>query len=100
VYPKEGRGEFKQVAMLEFTYIVNFGSKLAVVSMLPEFFETTFAIPKALAGFLGSAFVFVNLVARPGGGLLPTSAVPARRRWAVLSSCRQEKGPASQWCRW
>ncbi len=70
VYPKEDRYEFKQVAILELTYIVNFGSELAVVSMLPEFFETTFAIPKALAGILGSAFAFVNLVARPGGGLL------------------------------
>ena len=34
VYPKEDRYEFKQVAILELTYIVNFGSELAV-SMLP-----------------------------------------------------------------
>lgn len=70
VYPKEDRYEFKQVAILELTYIVNFGSELAVVSMLPEFFETTFSLPKALAGVLASAFAFVNLAARPGGGLL------------------------------
>lgn len=70
VYPKEDRYEFKQVAILELTYIVNFGSELAVVSMLPTFFETTFDLPKATAGILASAFAFVNLVARPGGGLL------------------------------
>lgn len=69
-YPKEDRYEFKQVAILELTYIVNFGSEIAVVSMLPEFFETTFALPKALSGVLASAFAFVNIVARPGGGLL------------------------------
>ena len=69
-YPKEDRYDFKQVAVLELTYIVNFGSELAVVSMLPTFFETTFALPKATAGILASAFAFVNLVARPGGGLL------------------------------
>ena len=70
VYPKEDRYEFKQVAILELTYIVNFGSELAVVSMLPTFFETTFDLPKATAGILASCFAFVNLVARPGGGLI------------------------------
>ena len=70
IYAKEDRYDFKQVAILELTYIVNFGSELAVVSMLPEFFETTFSLPKATAGILSSAFAFVNLVARPGGGLL------------------------------
>ena len=70
VYPKEDRYEFKQVAILELTYIVNFGSELAVVSMLPTFFETTFDLPKATAGILASCFAFVNLVARPAGGLI------------------------------
>ena len=63
VYPKEDRYEFRQVAILELTYIVNFGSELAVVSMLPTFFETTFDLPKATAGILASCFAFVNLVA-------------------------------------
>ncbi|MEA5475532.1 MFS transporter [Synechococcus sp. CCY9201] len=69
-YDKDDRYQFKQVAILELTYIVNFGSELAVVSMLPTFFETTFDLPKATAGILASAFAFVNLIARPGGGLL------------------------------
>ena len=42
IYPKEDRYEFKQVAILELTYIVNFGSELAEVSMLPSFYECTF----------------------------------------------------------
>ena len=70
VYPKEDRYEFKQVAILELTYIVNFGSELAVVSMLPGFFESTFELPKAMAGILASSYAFMNLAARPGGGLL------------------------------
>jgi NNP family nitrate/nitrite transporter-like MFS transporter len=67
--PKEDRYEFRQVAILELTYIVNFGSELAVVSMLPTFFETTFDLPKATAGILASCFAFVNLgrPALPGG---------------------------------
>lgn len=70
VYPKEDRYAFRQVAILELTYIVNFGSELAVVSMLPGFFESTFALPKAVAGILASSYAFMNLAARPGGGLL------------------------------
>lgn len=70
IYPKEDRYEFKQVAILELTYIVNFGSELAVVSMLPTFFENTFDLHKAAAGILASSFAFVNLVARPCGGVL------------------------------
>lgn len=70
IYPKEDRYEFKQVAILELTYIVNFGSELAVVSMLPSFFEFTFDLPKAVAGILASCYAFVNLIARPAGGLI------------------------------
>ncbi len=69
-YPPEDRYKFKQVAILELTYIVNFGSELAVVSMLPAFFEGTFGLSKALAGILAASYAFMNLVARPGGGLI------------------------------
>ena len=70
IYRKEDRYEFRQVAILELTYIVNFGSELAVVSMLPTFFETTFDLPAITAGILASSFAFMNLVARPCGGLI------------------------------
>jgi NNP family nitrate/nitrite transporter-like MFS transporter len=67
-YPAEDRYKFKQVAILELTYIVNFGSELAVVSMLPTFFEGTFGLPKALSGMLAASYAFMNIFARPGGG--------------------------------
>ena len=69
-YPPEDRYKFKQVAILELTYIVNFGSELAVVSMLPAFFEGTFGLTKALAGILAASYAFMNLFARPSGGLI------------------------------
>jgi len=61
--------EFRQVAVLAWAYFVTFGSELAVVSMLPAFFLETFdGMSLAAAGALGSAFAFMNLVARPSGG--------------------------------
>lgn len=69
-YSPKDRYQFKQVAILELTYIVNFGSELAVVSMLPAFFEGTFGLSKALAGMLAASYAFMNLFARPGGGLI------------------------------
>ncbi|KJS07040.1 MAG: MFS transporter [Gammaproteobacteria bacterium BRH_c0] len=61
--------EFKQVAVLAWAYFVTFGSELAVVSMLPGFFLDTYqGMSLAAAGALGSAFAFMNLVARPSGG--------------------------------
>ena len=86
-YSPEDRYKFKQVAILELTYIVNFGSELAVVSMLPAFFEGTFGISKALAGFLGASYAFVNLIARPGGGLISDKLGSRKRTMGVLTFC-------------
>jgi len=61
---------FKQVAVLDLAYLVTFGSELAVVSMLPMFFQDTFDLSIVMAGLLASGFAFMNLIARPGGGLL------------------------------
>lgn len=66
--PEIHRYKFKQVAVLNLAYLVTFGSELAVVSMLPLFFLDTFEISQVAAGMLGSAFAFMNLVARPTGG--------------------------------
>ncbi|MCW9014322.1 MAG: NarK family nitrate/nitrite MFS transporter [Gammaproteobacteria bacterium] len=63
------RYKFKQVAVLNLAYLVTFGSELAVVSMLPGFFMDTFELTQVLAGTLAAGFAFMNLVARPGGGL-------------------------------
>ncbi|WP_269541189.1 NarK family nitrate/nitrite MFS transporter [Cerasicoccus fimbriatus] len=62
--------EFKQVAILNVSYFVTFGSELAVVSMLPAFFIDTFGLSPVKAGLLASGFAFMNLVARPTGGLV------------------------------
>ena len=63
------RYSFKQVAVLDLAYLVTFGSELAVVSMLPLFFLDTFELTPVMAGLLASGFAFMNLIARPGGGL-------------------------------
>ncbi len=62
--------KFKQVAILNWSYFVTFGSELAVVSMLPLFFMDTFELNAVTAGLLASGFAFMNLAARPGGGWL------------------------------
>jgi len=68
--PEIDRYKFKQVAILDLAYLVTFGSELAVVSMLPLFFKDTFELSLVAAGMLASGYAFMNLVARPGGGLI------------------------------
>lgn len=68
--PEIDRYNFKQVAVLDLAYFVTFGSELAVVSMLPLFFMDTFALSAVTAGLLASGYAFMNLVARPTGGLV------------------------------
>ncbi|WP_066367254.1 nitrate/nitrite transporter [Neobacillus fumarioli] len=64
------RYSFRQVAILNLAYLITFGSELAVVSMLPMFFQQTFHLSVAKAGMIGASFAFTNLVARPLGGFL------------------------------
>ena len=64
------RYDFKQVAVLNILYFATFGSELAVVSMLPLFFQETFNLSVVLSGLLASSYAFMNLVSRPLGGLL------------------------------
>ncbi|MEL6159962.1 MAG: MFS transporter [Cyanobacteria bacterium J06623_5] len=80
-YPAEDRYRFKQVAILELTYIVNFGSELAVVSILPAFFEGTFGLDRATAGIIAASYAFMNLVSRPGGGIISDSV--GSRKWTM-----------------
>lgn len=86
-YPAEDRYKFKQVAILELTYIVNFGSELAVVSMLPAFFEGTFGLSKGLAGMLAASYAFMNLLARPSGGLISDRLGSRKSTMAILTLC-------------
>lgn len=69
-YPPEERYKFSQVFNLEMAYVACFGSELAVVSMLPTYFERGFGLTAAVAGAVAGMYAFMNLVARPGGGLI------------------------------
>ncbi|MBD2499713.1 NarK family nitrate/nitrite MFS transporter [Anabaena azotica] len=80
-YPPSGRYQFGQVALLEFTYVTNFGSELAVVSMLPAFFEKTFALEHVVAGMIAATYPFLNLVSRPSGGLISDKS--GSRKWTM-----------------
>lgn len=66
--PEIERYKFKQVAVLNVLYFSTFGSELAVVSMLPLFFATTFDLGMAEAGMVAASYAFMNLMSRPGGG--------------------------------
>lgn len=66
--PELHRYAFKQVAILNILYFATFGSELAVVSMLPLFFAETFTLDAVQAGMVASAYAFMNLMSRPGGG--------------------------------
>lgn len=80
-YPPEDRYNFSQVAILEATYFSNFGSELAVVSMLPAFFELTFNLNPAQAGTIAASYAFMNLASRPGGGLISDKL--GSRKWTM-----------------
>ena len=81
VYPPAQRYQFRQVALLEFAYITTFGSELAVVSMLPAFFEETFAIEHVAAAMLASIYPVMNLFSRPSGGLISDKL--GSRKWTM-----------------
>ncbi|ELR97607.1 MFS transporter [Gloeocapsa sp. PCC 73106] len=85
-YAPEDRYNFSQVAMLELTYLANFGSELAVVSMLPAFFEGTFTLNATKAGMIASTYAFMNLMARPGGGLISDRLGSRKTTMTVLTA--------------
>ncbi|WP_096188753.1 NarK family nitrate/nitrite MFS transporter [Evansella halocellulosilytica] len=68
--PEDDQYKFKNVAALNSTYFANFGAELAIVSMLPMFFQLTFSLSATSAGMIAASFAFINLVARPLGGML------------------------------
>ena len=80
-YSPSERYEFRQVALLEFTYVTNFGSELAAVSMLPVFFETTFGLEHVVAGMIAATYPFLNLFSRPSGGLISDKL--GSRKWTM-----------------
>lgn len=78
--PDKEKFPFGSVGALNSTYFANFGAELAIVSMLPMFFYELFSgllyedgshvMTLTIAGAVAGSFAFMNLVARPLGGLL------------------------------
>ncbi len=70
--PEIHRYKFKQVAALNFSYMITFGAELAVISMLPLFFFDTFKdsanLSTTQAALIASSFAALNIVMRPMGG--------------------------------
>lgn len=83
-YPADDRYKFSQVANLELAYIACFGSELAVVSMLPTYFERGFALSAATAGAVAGMYAFMNIVARPGGGWISDKI--GSRKWTLAAT--------------
>ncbi|NPA72001.1 MAG: MFS transporter, partial [Gammaproteobacteria bacterium] len=80
--PQLHRYKFKQVAILDWAYLVTFGTELAVVSMLAMFYVDWFDLPKITAALLAGIYPFINLFARPGGGFI--SDRYGRRRTLIV----------------
>ncbi len=78
-YPEEDQYPVRSVAVLCIAYFATFGSELAVVTMLPGFFADTWGLGPAVAGAAASGFAFMNLVARPAGGML-SDVLGSRRK--------------------
>ncbi len=82
--------QFKQVAILSIAYMACFGSELAVVSMLPQYFITNYGISHTLAGLTAGCFAVMNLFARPGGGFM--SDAIGRRKVLMIALAGQTIG--------
>jgi MFS transporter, NNP family, nitrate/nitrite transporter len=81
-FPPSERYEFTQVALLQFGYVVSFGSELAAVSMLPTFFEKTFPnLSHTEAAMIAACYPFFNLVSRPSGGYISDKL--GSRKWTM-----------------
>ncbi|NOZ53304.1 MAG: MFS transporter [Gammaproteobacteria bacterium] len=80
--PELHRYKFKQVAILDWAYLVTFGTELAVVSMLAMFYVSWFDVPKVTAALLAGIYPFINLFARPGGGWISDKI--GRRRTLII----------------
>ncbi|WP_245894045.1 MFS transporter [Chamaesiphon polymorphus] len=81
IYPAKDRYQIGQLFILELAYAVSFGSELAVVSMLPEYFEETFNLGRQIASLVAATYPLMNLVARPAGGLISDKS--GSRKWAL-----------------
>lgn len=81
-YEYEQRFKFGQVALLEYTYVTNFGSELVAITVLPPFIEKTFGLSPIIATSVVALYAFLNLVSRPSGGLISDKF--GSRRWTMI----------------
>ncbi len=81
MYSPSERYQFRQVALLSFAYVVSFGSELAVVSMLPTFFEKTFTLNHVTAAMVASSYPLLNFISRPSGGYISDRF--GSRKWTL-----------------
>jgi MFS transporter, NNP family, nitrate/nitrite transporter len=81
-YSPEERYEFSQVALLEFCYVISFGSELAAISMLPGFFKDTFALNAHDASMIAATYPLMNLISRPSGGSISDKL--GSRKWTMV----------------
>ena len=80
-YSPSQRYQVRQIALLDFTYWTNFGSQIAVLSILPAWFEQTFGLNPVIASLVATAYPVLNLVSRPSGGLLSDRL--GSRKWTM-----------------
>ena len=76
--PEDDRYRFTQVGTLCASYVVTFGAELAVISMLPFFFQKTFQMTPVMAGLFGSMFAVLNFFSRALGGYV-SDRTPTRK---------------------
>jgi len=76
--PEDDKYRFTQVGTLNASYIVTFGAELAVISMLPMFFQKTFEMTPVMAGLFGSMFAVLNFFSRALGGYV-SDRTPTRK---------------------
>ena len=76
--PEDDRYRFTQVGTLCASYVVTFGAELAVISMLPMFFQKTFNMTPVMAGLFGSMFAVLNFFSRALGGYV-SDRTPTRK---------------------
>lgn len=80
--PDDDKYRFSDVGALCLCYGASFGAELGVISMLPQFFESSFSLTPQLAGLMGAAFAFMNFFSRTFGGYI--SERSPSKRGAVL----------------
>lgn len=80
-YPLDQRYQVRQIALLDFTYFTNFGSQIAVLSILPAWFEQTFGLNPVTASLVAVSYPVLNLISRPSGGLISDRC--GSRKWTM-----------------